>query len=471
MNKRKKVALVVSLAATSVYVHVVTSKGDLIYTAQERFSLNESSPGWVEYDPLGIVYTVRSAINTALTSLKLASDCVKALSVTGEPFAYLAWDKRTGLALTPAISVTCSRLKTPYRKVGMSTLNQHVRDLTGSPISEKSPFLVFDVLSSMVESHSKHITYGGIESWVMSHLTGFKTCVVDTSFAQSTQCYDAESGKWDSMTLGHLELSASALPKVVIGSEGVGVTKGFVPLPDGIPIVGFCHKVLASMGALSALQFGDGYLDLSERVGRFFLSVGEERFPTANPDSVLMFQNGTKRNVLEKQLVFPKLPDYVGELSQVLGTVPEFLPGHSELMMIPYSTRDGVKSLVKGLSDQTTREDWGKALVDSISFSVKQFMESWENELGFRSRRLFITGNLAQYDVLVQTLSNVLQVQLIQGHPYYDEAYGFEKAFSPYLGVPKTKKKQAYFKTTVPVVDPISNFATYNQWSQLALTV
>jgi glycerol kinase len=471
MSKRKKVALVVSLAATSVYVHVVTSKGDLIYTAQERFSLNESSPGWVEYDPLGIVYTVRSAINTALTSLKLTSDSVKALSVTGEPFAYLAWDKRTGLALSPALSVTCSRLKSSYRKFGMSTLNQHIRDTTGAALSDTSPFLALDVVTSMVDHHSKHVVYGGVESWVMSHLTGFKSCVVDTSFAQATQCFDPNSGKWDSMILGHLDIPPSSLPKVVTDNEGIGETKGFVPLLDGTPVVGFRHKVVASMGGLSALQFGDGYLELSERLGRFFVSVGEESFPNATPDSVLMFQNGTRRNVLEKQLVFPKLPDYVGELSQVLGNISDFLPGHSELMMIPYSTRDGVKSLVKGLSDNTTREDWGKALVDSISFSVKQFMESWESELGFRARRLFITGNLAQYDVLVQTLSNVLQVQLIQGYPFFDEAYGFESAFAQYLGTPKTKKKQAYFKTTVPNVDPISNFATYNQWSQLALTV
>lgn len=471
MSKRKKVALVVSLAATSVYVHIVTSKGDLIYTAQERFSLNESSPGWVEYDPLGIVYTVRSAINTALTSLKLTSDSVKALSVTGEPFAYLVWDKRTGLALTPAISRTCSRLKTAYRKYGIGTLNQHISDVTGSRLSETSPFLVFETLTHMLDSVTKHVVFGGVESWIVSHLTGFKDCVVDTSFAQSTQCYDFDSEKWDPMILGHLNLSTSQFPKVIVDSKGVGVTKGFVPLPDNVPIVGFRHKVIASMGAVSALQFGDGYLDLSERLGRLYLSVGEERFSNASPDSVLMFQNGTKRHVLEKQLVFPKLPDYVGELSQVLGNIPVFTPGHSELMMIPYSTREGVKSLVKGLSDHTTREDWGKALVDSISFSVKQFMESWESELGIRSRRLFVTGSLAQYDVLIQTLSNVLQVQLIQGHPYFDEAYGFDVAFETYLGYSKLKKKGAYFKTTTPSVDPISSFATYNQWSQLALTV
>ena len=353
----------------------------------------------------------------------------------------------------------------------MSTLNRHISEITGSRISETSPFLVFDTLMGMVESPNKHVVFGGVESWVVSHLTGFKECVIDTSFAQATQCYDSESGKWDSMILGHLNLSAGSLPKVIVDSKGAGVTKGFVPLPDDIPIVGFRHKVVAAMSAVSALQFGDGYLDLSERVGRFYLSVGEERFSNAQPDSVFMFQNGTKRHVLEKQLVFPKLPDYVGELSQVLGNIPEFMPGHSELMMIPYSTREGVKSLVKGLSDQTTREDWGKALVDSISFSVKQFIEGWESELGIRSRRLFITGNLAQYDVLVQTLSNVLQVQLIQGYPFFDEAHGFDAPFSNVLGSPKSKKKGAYFKTTVPSVDPISNFATYNQWSQLALTV
>ncbi len=115
MARIKKVFLIIDLSRYGVSVYFLSPRGELLDKQVRENSCLGAKIGWREYDPLELIYTIRSAMNTGLMLLSIQESGVTGLGVTGDPYAYLLWDRKSGLALSLAIDKTCPRLLSVYR--------------------------------------------------------------------------------------------------------------------------------------------------------------------------------------------------------------------------------------------------------------------------------------------------------------------------------------------------------------------
>ncbi len=94
-------------------------------------------------------------------------------------------------------------------------------------------------------------------------LCGKNDCAMDPTFAASWGIFDLQNGTWNRNAAGQLGIPFELLPRIVPSGSCIGRTKGFVGLPDDIP-------VMAAFGDNQASIYGTS-CDLQEEL---FMTLG-----------------------------------------------------------------------------------------------------------------------------------------------------------------------------------------------------
>ena len=373
----------------------------------------------VEADPEELFESVAAAGRQALAAAGGARAHAVALANQGE--TVLAWDRRTGRPLSPAIvwqdrraSGVCARL------AGRSA---ELTAITGLPLD---PYFAAPKMTWLRENLAQPISGAGTvtttDTWLLARLgTGY---VTDAATASRTLLLDLDRAVWSQTACAAFGLDPAALPEVADCAGVVGETPVFGP---SLPVAGIAVDQQAALLAEGCLAAGDAKCTYG--TGAFLLVTTGTRAARSGSGlstSVAWRLGGAVTYCLDGQvytagsalrwLTGAGVLREPGELDAVGGTVPDaggltFVPALAGLGA-PYWA-PGARGLLTGLHLGSSRGHIARAVAEGIAASVALLVSAAVADLGRPLTALRADGGLTRSRLLMQAQADLLQMPVL----------------------------------------------------------
>jgi glycerol kinase len=376
----------------------------------------------VEADPEELFGSVVAAGQRALAAAGGASAHAVALANQGE--TVLAWDRRTGRPLTPAIiwqdrrsAGVCARLADRAAELA---------ELTGLPLD---PYFAAPKMTWLRENLTADGTVTTTDTWLLHRLgAGY---VTDAATASRTMLLDLDRTAWSETACAVFGLDPAALPAVADCAGVVGETTAFGGNAAGgsLPLAGIAVDQQAALLAEGCLAAGDAKCTYG--TGAFLLVTTGSRAARSGAglsSSVAWRLAGAVTYCLDGQvytagsalrwLTETGLLDGPGSLDAIGGSVPDtggvtFVPALAGLGA-PYWAPDA-RGTLSGLHLGTTRGHIARAVAEGIAASVALLAAAAVADLGRPLTALRVDGGLTRSRLLIQAQADLLQVPVLVG--------------------------------------------------------
>lgn len=223
---------------------VVDDAGRVVSLAEIELRPEYLPGGGVEQDP-EVLWN--SVVDAGRRALEQAGVPIAVVALANQGETVLAWDRRTGRPLTPAIVWQDRRAESICAALSPSA--DEVARRTG---------LVLDPYFSAPKMAwiRANLTGDGVvtttDTWLIHRLCG--AFVTDTSTASRSLLLDLDSTTWSEVLLDLFGLAGEQLPELVASDQTVGETDVFGPI--GIPVAGLIVDQQAALLAESCLDPG-----------------------------------------------------------------------------------------------------------------------------------------------------------------------------------------------------------------------
>jgi glycerol kinase len=475
---KKKYLLLIELTNAASQTFLLNKQGSVVSQGCKEFNPKNDKPAYYEYDPLEILYSLRSSIINVLKNIT-NTNLIDCIGIVNNSNICLAWEKNSGLPLTPAINNKTSHISNQWKIGANKALSHTIQEKTGlransKYLAEKIKWLA-NHYSSIQNTPKKNIQIGTLESWLLYNLTGKKVFATDFTNAAKTMLFNINKLDWDPELLKEFSIITDSLPTPKPSSHLFGHTNGFVPLPDSIPITCVIHKNQACLYSSNGIHFTDNHLIYNEssiiiNTGQELLNPFDEtnntiistsqntRFaieiPVQLPLQTLNILSGSNPNIAE--------PETQKALKNLKNADSIYVHAYKET----HNTTDPYKNMILGITSKTTPLEIYKAILESIAFQIKFALEKLEQHTGIVLKELHTSGNYINNDFLMELQANILQIPItflkqdtksILGAAYItgQQTEFYKKPFN------QNKKN---LETYLPSLDPISSYALYNQW-------
>jgi glycerol kinase len=193
--------------------------GEILASAEVAVTPRAVSGGGVEQDPEQLWDSVCEAGREALAR---AGGGVTAVGFANQGETVLAWDRRSGRALSTAISWQDRRAATICGD--MAPEADFLTRTTGLPLD---PYFAAPKMTWL----RRNVTNKGVvttsDAWLLHRLTG--ACVTDVTTASRTLLLDLGARTWSERACAAFGLDAEDLPEVVGCAQEIGRTDAFGP--------------------------------------------------------------------------------------------------------------------------------------------------------------------------------------------------------------------------------------------------
>jgi glycerol kinase len=369
----------------------------------------------VEADPEELFGSVVAAGQQALAAAGGARAHAVALANQGE--TVLAWDRRTGRPLTPAIvwqdrrsAGVCARLADRAAELAA---------ITGLPLD---PYFAAPKMTWLRENLTADGTVTTTDTWLLHRLgAGY---VTDAATASRTMLLDLDRAVWSETACAAFGLDPAALPAVADCAGVVGETSAF---GGALPVAGIAVDQQAALLAEGCLAAGDAKCTYG--TGAFLLVTTGSRATRSGAglsSSVAWRLAGEVTYCLDGQvytagsalrwLTEVGLLDGPGALDAAAGSVPDtggvtFVPALAGLGA-PYWAPDA-RGALSGLHLGTTRGHIVRAVAEGIAASVAVLAAAAVADLGHPLSSLRVDGGLTRSRLLMQLQADLLQVPVL----------------------------------------------------------
>ncbi|HEU5419808.1 MAG TPA: FGGY family carbohydrate kinase [Streptosporangiaceae bacterium] len=396
---------------TSATKAVVAGPGQEILGAAEVPVATRACGDAVEADPEQLLESVLAAGRQALAAARAPADAV-ALANQGE--TVLAWDRRTGRPLTPAIvwqdrrsAGVCARLAP---QAGW------LAQVTGLPLD---PYFAAPKMTWLRENLTRDGVVTTTDTWLLARLgAGY---VTDAATASRTMLLDLDGADWSARACAAFGLDPAALPAVADCAGIAGETAAFGP---ALPVTGLAvdqQAALAAQGCLAA-----GQAKCTYGTGAFLLAAtGEQavRSSAGLSASVAWRLAGRAAYCLDGQvytagsavrwLTEVGITGSAAELDAAGASVPDaggvqFVPALAGLGAPHW--RPDARGAFLGLSLSTSRAHLIRAVLDGLAAAVALLARSVAADLGAPLTVLRADGGLTRSRLLLQAQADLLQV-------------------------------------------------------------
>jgi glycerol kinase len=374
--------------------------------------------GSVEQDPIALLDSVLDTGRRAVAEAGVPIDAV-ALANQGE--TVLAWDRRTGKPLSPAVvwqdrrsEQICSMLRPRA---------QRVAELTG---------LVLDPYFSAPKMRwiRDQVTTEGVvtttDTWIVHLLCG--AFVTDASTASRSLLIDLDRVEWNHELLGVFGWADEALPDIVASDDVVGTTTAF---GGEVPVTGLVVDQQAALFGESCIE--PGTAKCTYGTGAFLLAHAGERAvrsSTGSTTSVAWRLRGDTSYCLDGQV-------YTAASAVRWITELGLIDGPADLDVVASSSSDGVSFVpalaglaapwwdatatasFSGMTLSSTRGHLVRAVLEGIAAQVAVLVELIAGDLGAPLTRLRVDGGLTRSQALMQAQADLAQVPIdVYPHPH-----------------------------------------------------
>ncbi len=419
-----KYLLGIDQGTTQTTAVIVNERGEMIEKNSTQLPARFPQAGWVEQDPLDIVYTVKNACAPLLDKYDIA-----AVGFDNQGETFIVWDKDTGEPVTPAIVWQDTRgesvCKELASRVDSGLLRQKTGLLLDSYFSAPKLKWVFENYPELrKKAHDGKLKFGTTETWVIWSLTKGRLHVTDPSTASRTLLFDMNSFEWDDELLSLFDVPRSMLPEVKPSAGWIGE----VDFGNGksLPL----HALLVDQQAALFGQacFNAGEMKCSFGTGSFLLmNIGNK--PRLSNNGLLttvgwnfnghtayafdggIFVTGSAVQWLRDNLkVIPNSAssNEAAQQSTDMGVV--VIPALQGLAAPHWRT--DVRGAMFGLNRSTSSNDIVRATLDGIACRVYEVVTAMSQDAGQVPPHLKVDGGPSGNPYLMQMIADLLNLEV-----------------------------------------------------------
>ena len=387
---------------------VVDDAGVVIAECEEPVRPSYRVDGGVEVDPRELLESVLVAGRRALAAAERPVDAV-ALANQGE--TVLAWDRTTGIPLSPAIVWQDRRAEAIC--TALEAHRPRIEERTGLVLD---PYFSAPKLAWLRQSRTTEGVVTTSDCWLIWQLT--QEFVTDVSTASRSLVMSLDRREWDDELLELFGLAGEALPRIAANDEIAGWTTAFGPR---LPLAGIVVDQQAALFAEGCVDAGLAKCTFG--TGAFLLAnVGSDaiRSTSGLTTSVAWTVRGRTSYCIDGPVYTAAsavrwLQDIglladVTELDTVAAVETDDVLCVTALagLAAPRWRADATASFT-GLTLATTRGQLVRAVLDGIAAQVAEVAELAARDLAAPLTSLRVDGGLTRCRTLMQATADLLQ--------------------------------------------------------------
>ena len=432
----EKYVLALDQGTTSSRAIVFDKHGSIIAKAQNEFDQIYPKAGWVEHDPLKILYSQITSITSILNSGEVDAKDIAGIGITNQRETTILWDRATGKPVHNAIVWQCRRTAEMCEKIKEDKeLCDYITAHTGLIIdayfsATKIKWIIDNVPGVKALAEAGQLLFGTVETWLIWNLTGGRVHVTDYSNASRTMLFDVDKLCWDEYLCKRLGIPMNILPTPVPSSQVYGwVAGGIIGIEEleGVPICG-------AIGDQPSALFGQacfkaGMAKNTYGTGCFLLmNTGNKRVESKN--NLLTgvawnlggettysiegsaFNAGSVIKWLRDEVQLIDSPRRCDELA-------ESVPDANGCYLVPAFTGLGApywdmyaRGCIVGLTRGVNRAHIARAVLESITYQMTDLLEAMSDDSGIEIADLRVDGGASVSNIMLQIQANMAQTKV-----------------------------------------------------------
>lgn len=431
-----KYVLALDQGTTSSRAILFDKHGNIVTKAQHEFNQIYPHPGWVEHNPMEILYSQFQSVTEVISKNRIYPSDIAAIGITNQRETTVLWDKATGKPIYNAIVWQCRRTAEMCEEIKKDdALCRYIKDHTGLVVdayfsATKIKWVLDNVPGAKILADAGQLLFGTVETWLIWNLTGGEVHITDYSNASRTMLFDVDALCWDQYLCDKLGIPMSILPKAVPSSEVYGtVAAGILGFEDivGVPIAG-------AIGDQPAALFGQGCF----KPGQAKNTYGTGCF--------LLMNTGTQRVCSENNLVTGVAWGMDGKATYAIegsafnaGSVIKWLRDDLRLIdsarrcdelaesvsdangtyFVPAFTGLGApywdmyaRGTIVGLTRGVKAEHIARSVLEAIAYQMTDLLEAMKADSGIELSELRVDGGASVSNIMMQIQANLIRTKV-----------------------------------------------------------
>ena len=432
-----KYVMALDQGTTSSRAIVFDKHGTIIAKAQNEFDQIYPKAGWVEHDPLKILYSQITSITSVLASGNFDPKEIAGIGITNQRETTILWDRATGKPVYNAIVWQCRRTAEFCEEIKKDKeLCDYIEAHTGLLVdayfsATKIKWILDNVPGVKALAEAGQLLFGTVETWLIWNLTGGRTHVTDYSNASRTMLFDVDKLEWDEYLCKKLGVPMSILPTPVPSSQVYGWVSNnvFVGMEEleGVPICGAIGDQPSALFGQAC--FEPGMAKNTYGTGCFLLmNTGETRVKSKNKLLTGVawslggkttysiegsaFNAGSVIKWLRDELKLIDSPKRCDELA-------ESVPDANGCYLVPAFTGLGApywdmyaRGCIVGLTRGVNRAHFARAVLESITYQMTDLLEAMKADSGIDITDLRVDGGASVSNIMMQIQANMAQTKV-----------------------------------------------------------
>lgn len=488
----EKYIMALDQGTTSSRAIIFDKRGNIVAKAQNEFTQYYPEHGWVEHDPMEILFSQVSAILTCLRQEKVDPKDIAGIGITNQRETTVVWDKKTGKPVYNAIVWQCRRTADTCEELKAQGLSDYVKQTTGLLIDAyfsgtKIKWILDNVEGARERAEKGELLFGTIDTWLIWNLTDGKVHVTDYSNACRTMLFDIDRLCWDEFLCEKLGIPMCMLPEVKPSSCIYGETAKITGIEDiaGVPIAG-------AIGDQPGALFGQGCFQVGQAkntygTGCFLLmNTGEKRVNSrSNLLSGIAWGIGDKitysleGSAFNAGSVIKWLRDELGliqsapECDELAAAVED----SNGLYFVPAFTGLGApywdmyaRGVMIGLTRGVNRKHVCRAVLESITYQMTDLLEAMMNDSDIVLKDLRVDGGASVSDIMMQIQADMTGVKVNRPKNVETTALGAAYCAGLATGVWESTEEieanREVDKIFIPSMEAILRNKKYSDWKR-----
>ncbi|TAN20226.1 MAG: glycerol kinase [Actinomycetota bacterium] len=414
------------IGTTSIKALALSEDGSLLASSSRLLPINYPTPGLAEQDPSEIAQCSIEALEDIARQLDLPP---KAIGIANQRETVVAWEKKTMLPLSMAISWQDRRGATrcaELRKLGFEDLVRDITGLTLDPYFSATKYS--NIVSALGTPQSKKVALGTVDSWLIANLTSNENPLTDITNASRTSLLNITSNEYEDQLAALFEVPIDLLPTPLPSNAMFGE----ISHPDlgswsGTPIHAVLGDQQASLFAQSCINLGDSKATLG--TGTFIMTnTGSHRICSSPGliDSIAWNLSGIGNTYCLEGSIFSTystlewLIDVLGIANNIeeLDTLAKSVRTSEQVTLLPFFSgsgspwwQEGHGAVLAGLDTSSSKGQIAKAGFESIALQIASVINQVQTALDNGIESLKIDGGLSHLDSLCQLIADQSNLQ------------------------------------------------------------
>jgi glycerol kinase len=388
---------------------VVDTSGVIVAIAEETLRPSYLTGGGVEQDPVALLTSV---LNTGRAAIGQAGVAVSAVALANQGETVLAWDRKSGEPLSPAIVWQDRRAEEICAQRSAAT--ERVVELTGLVLD---PYFSGPKMRWIREAVTPRGVVTTTDTWLIYQLCG--VFVTDVSTASRSLLLNLEKVAWDDELVDIFGLGGEELPDLVASDEVVGVTKAF---GGELPVAGLIVDQQAALLAEACLEVGTAKCTFG--TGAFLLAqtgLRDVRSTVGLTTSVAWRLRGSTPYCVDGQVyTAASAVRWLTDLGFIDGPehVDAAAAGDSEgVLCVPALAGlaapwwdPGATASFSGMTLSSGPGQLVRSVLEGVAAQVAELVSLVGNDLGSPLNALRVDGGLTKSRVLMQAQADLAQL-------------------------------------------------------------